>query len=129
MTIVRTRHAQLADGGEVDVRIDADDDRVVVSAWDALGNRVGYAECDARPSPHPREVEVEVTPAQRRRGIGTELLQTLLDEAARRGITRLTWDHPADDAAVRHLESATGVPCARRVEHGRTKSTIFVPAA
>ena len=119
----------LADGGEVDLWTYADDERVTVTAWMAPGDLVGLAWFDLAPTRRPHEADVEVTPRQRRRGIGALLFRRLLQEAARRGVSTLTWAHPADDVAVRHLETAGAAPCARRVDHGRTKSTIFVPAA
>lgn len=119
----------LEDGGEVDLWTYADDDRVTVTAWMAPGDLVGLAWFDVAPSSHPKEADVEVTPTHRRRGIGTALLRHLVAEAAARRVSTLTWTHPADDPAVTHLEAAAPAPCARRVEHGRVKSTIFVPAA
>lgn len=126
---VRPQRVTLSDGGEVDLWTYADDDRVTVTAWTPTGDLVGLAWFDAAPSPHPKAADVEVTASQRRRGIATVLFRQLLVEAAARGVAMLTWVHPAGDPAVRHLEAATSAPCARRVDHGRVKSTLFVPAA
>ena len=126
---VRPERVALTDGGEVDLWTYADDERVTVTAWTAQGDLVGLAWFDTTTAPHPEAAFVEVTPSQRRRGIGTALFRQLVVEAAARWVTMLTWTHPADDPAVRHLEAATSAPCARRVDHGRAKSTFFVPAA
>lgn len=122
-------HVELEDGGTVDLRIDTDEDLVTVTASDEHGNRVGIAWCDAGSSLHPHHAEVEVTPSQRRRGIGEQLLRRLIATASARGISALTWTYPADDIVVRNLTEASGAVCARRVANGRTKSTIFIPAA
>jgi GNAT superfamily N-acetyltransferase len=125
----REQPVQLDDGTPLDLRVETDDERITVSAWDEHGNMVGIAWCDALPSAHPHEAEVEVTPSQRQRGIGALLLQALITAASEHGIATLTWTYPADDVAVRHLTEASGAVCARRVAGGRAKSTIFVPAA
>lgn len=126
---VRPERVALSDGGEVDLWTSADDERVTVTAWTSVGDLVGLARFDAAPSPHPKAADLQVTAAQRRRGIGTALFRQLVVEAAQRGVTMLTWTHPADDVAVRRLEMESDAACARRVDGGRTKSTIFVPAA
>lgn len=125
----RAHHVELEDGGTVDLQIDTDEDWVTVTACDEHGNRVGVAWCDAGSSPHPHHAEVEVTPSQRRRGIGEQLLRRLIEAASARGIATLTWTYPADDIVVRNLTEASGAVCARRVAGGRAKSTIFIPAA
>lgn len=126
---VRPERAELKDGGSVDLWTYADDERVTVTAWTSTGDLVGMAWFDTTPSSHPKAADVEVTPSQHRRGIGTVLFRQLVAEASARGIAMITWTHPADDVAVRHLEMASDAACARRVDHGRTKSAIFVPAA
>ena len=126
---VRPERVALTDGGEVDLWASTDDEQVTVTAWTSTGDLVGLARFDTTPSDHPREAELQVTSSQRRRGIGAALFRRLVVEAAARGVTMLTWTHPADDVAVRHLEAESDAACARRVDHGRTKSTIFVPAA
>lgn len=123
------RKVQLDDGGTVDVSTYADEERLSVTAWDEHGDLVGLAWCATGDTRRPLEANVEVTPAQRRRGIGSILLRQLIDEAASRGIATMTWTTPADDPAARHLVDAAGAVCARRVDHGRAKSAIFVPAA
>lgn len=122
-------HVTLADGGEVELWTFEDEDRVTVSAWDTHGNLVGLAWFDAHPSAHPREADIEVTPAARRRGIGAQLLRHLVAAASAHGVPTLTWSQPADDLAVRRLERRSAAIAARRVGAGRVKSTIFVPAA
>ena len=126
---VRPERVALRDGGEVDVWTSSDDERVTVTAWSPTGDLVGLARFETAPSPHPKAAELQVTASQRRRGIGSVLFRLLVLEAAARGVTMLTWTHPADDIAVRRLEAESDAACARRVDHGRTKSTIFVPAA
>ena len=126
---VRPERITLRDGSEIDVWTSSDDERVTVTAWTSTGDLVGLARFETAPSSHPKAADLRVSSSQRRRGIGTVLFRRLVTEAAARGITMLTWTHPADDLAVRHLEMESEAACARRVEHGRTKSTIFVPAA
>jgi GNAT superfamily N-acetyltransferase len=122
-------HITLTDGDDIDLWTCADEDRVTVSAWSGSGNLVGLAWFDAHQSTHPRPLDVEVTPSHRRRGIGTALLGRLIAEASARHVATLTWTQPADDQSVRRLERASHAIAARRVADGRTKSTIFVPAA
>lgn len=128
-TETRVQHVELQGGGSVELRVDLDEDRITVSAWDEHGNRVGVAFCNRAASARPHEAEIEVTPMHRRRGIGAQLLHLLTTTAAEQGVPMLTWTTPADDVAVRHLTDARDVVCARRVADGRAKSTIFVPAA
>ena len=120
-------HVDLQDGGSVDLRVNIDEDRISVSAWDEHGNRVGVAFCAAGSSLRPHEAEIEMTPVHRQRGIGSQLLQLLVQTASEVGVPMLTWTAPADDMAVQRLTRR--VTCARRVTDGRAKSTIFAPAS
>ena len=126
---VRPERVELTDGGAIDLWTYADDDRVTVTAWTPTGDLVGLARFDTTPARRPHAADVEVTSSQRRRGIGTLLFRQLVLEAAAHGVTMLTWTHPAGDPAVRRLEAAADAVCARRVDHGRARSTLFVPAA
>lgn len=123
------QQADLDDGATIDVWIHDEFDCVTVTAWDDRGDLVGTAWFRTDRPGHPAAASVEVTPAQRGRGIGSVLLSQLLAEASARGIRWLTWSLPADDPAVAGLAKASHAICARRVECGRATSAILVPAA
>lgn len=125
---VRQQHVAVDDGRSVDVCVYADDERVSVTAWDEDGALIGIAWVDTADVGGPLEAAVEVTPPQRRRGIGTVLVRELIAEASSLGISTMTWTTPADDLAARRVVESAGAVCARRVDHGRAKSTFFVPA-
>jgi GNAT superfamily N-acetyltransferase len=106
-----------------------DEDHVTVTAEDHGGNRVGIAWFEVASGAHPHAAYVEVTPTHRDEGVGAHLVEALIAAASARGIATLTWTTPADDLAARRVLEASHAVCARRVEHGRAKSTIFVPRA
>ncbi|HVM54007.1 MAG TPA: GNAT family N-acetyltransferase [Acidimicrobiales bacterium] len=104
------------------------DGRVTVTARDAAGAEVGRAWLD--PTAHDRadNVGLVVPPANRRRGIGSQLLQRLLELAVEREVAYLTCTHP-DDIGARQLMRATHAICSRRVADGTARDVVLVPAA
>lgn len=124
---VAERAATLRDGDTIVLCVGEDDERVAVAAYDSHGNQVGIAWTCLKSTGGPAQpAMIEVTPAQRRRGIGGELLRALADAALAHGIAALSWHNPADDLAARRLASSTGAICARRTDHGQARTTVFI---
>lgn len=126
MTTVSLSPAALG-GSAIDVEVDATADRLVVTGFDDAQNVVGFASCELTPSRRSCPVEVLVDPAHRGRGIGAELLRRLVVEARAHDVVSMRWSTPADDLAARGVLRAAQVISARRVDHGRAQTTIFVP--
>ncbi len=76
---------------------------------EVAGEVVGYAGLSALPGATQADIQtIAVEPAHRRLGLGTALLTTLLDEAARRGATEVLLEVRADNPGAQALYERHG---------------------
>src|ERR1035437_1330700 len=96
-------------------------------AWGAFEHPealIGVAVLTISKSPRGRFC-VAVMRARRNLGVGGELLETLVVEAAQRGLRTLTCTHPAADPAPQRLVNSLGLKAARRV-HDKTAVMVLL---
>jgi GNAT superfamily N-acetyltransferase len=102
---------------------------VLDGVWGAFEHSealIGAAWLVASPSSTGRG-RVAVVPERRGLGVGSDLLQILVDEARTRGITALAYEHTASDPGPSRLISSLGLKAAHRVHEGRARTIVFVP--
>jgi RimJ/RimL family protein N-acetyltransferase len=95
-----------------------------VGAFDDAGRLVAVAQFDRLDDAPSAELGIEVAEDWQRAGLGTCMLERLLDVARRLGITRLTATYYADNLAVRRLLRRSGRVVASGIEQGEGYSVL-----
>lgn len=116
------------DGEELVVWTEEGHDRFSAVVFNDAGDEVGYATA-TRSARHPSTAHLTIgtSRAFRRRGLGREILGTIIGWAEDELIEFLVGTAPARDAAVRKFLSSSGRPVATRTTGGSAEFAIQAP--
>jgi GNAT superfamily N-acetyltransferase len=99
------------------------------SAWGVFQDSttlIGVAALAISGSSTNGQAFLSVMPIRRRLGVGSDLLQLLVDEAGMRGLRTLVGVYPAADPAPQGLARALGLTVARRIDDKSARIVILL---
>ena len=115
------------DGEPLVVWTESDPDEFSVVARDHDGHEVGYARAIRNRDGPTATLALRTSHTYRRRGLGRELLGTMLQWAQQAHVEYLVGTVPASDSAVRPFLAGSGRPVATRTNGRTAKYSIAVP--